>query len=238
MISQNLDYTAGGKERTGYIAYDETRPGRRPAVLVLHEGAGLGEHVRERTRRLAAEGYVAFALDLFGGPFESREQGIATITGMTADPSSLRRHADAALALLKTRPEVDPARAAVIGFCFGGWAALEIARGGAELGCVVSFHGGLSAAKPASSGDIKCPLLLCIGADDPHIPPGQRADFEAEMRAAGADWRINLYGGAQHGFTDPTIDPAKWPGSAHHPTADARSWRAMLDLFEEVFGPV
>ena len=238
MISQNLDYTADGKARTGYIAYDETRPGRRPTVLVLHEGAGLGEHVRERARRLAAQGYVAFALDLFGRPFESRANGIAAITAMTADPSGLRRHADEALALLKARPEVDPARAAVIGFCFGGWAALEIARGGAELGGVVSFHGGLRAAKPAGPGEIKCPLLLCIGADDPHIPPDQRAAFEAEMRAARADWRINLYGGAQHGFTDPSVDPAKWPGSAYHPTADARSWRAMLDLFDEVFGPM
>ena len=236
MISQNLDYTADGKARTGYIAYDDNRAGRRPAVLVLHEGAGLGEHVRERARRLAGLGYVALALDLFGGPFESRAKGIAAITAMTFDPSGLRRHADQVLALLKARPEVDPARAAAIGFCFGGWAALEIARGGAELGCVVSFHGGLGAAKPAGLGDIKCPILLCIGADDPHISPDQRAAFEAEMRAAGADWRLNLYGGAQHGFTDATVDPAKWPGSAYHPTADARSWRAMRDLFDEVFG--
>jgi dienelactone hydrolase len=238
MISQNLDYTADGKARTGYIAYDDTRPGRRPAVLVLHEGAGLGEHVRERARRLAGLGYVAFAPDLFGGPFESREQGIATITGMTADPSGLRRHADEALALLKARPEVDPTRIAAIGFCFGGWAALEIARGGAELACVVSFHGGLRAAKPASPGAIKCPILVCIGADDPHVPADQRDAFVAEMTAAGADWRLNLYGGAQHGFTDRSVDAAKWPGAAYHPLADARSWRAMLDLFGEVFGRI
>src|SRR5579859_1403680 len=108
MISQNLDYTADGKARTGYLAYDDAHSGRRPAVLVLHEGAGLGEHVRERSRRLAGLGYLAFAPDLFGGPFESREQGIATITSMTADPSGLRRHADEALALLNARPEVDP----------------------------------------------------------------------------------------------------------------------------------
>jgi len=238
MISQNLDYAADGKARTGYIAYDETRPGRRPAVLVLHEGAGLGEHVRERARRLAGLGYVAFALDLFGGPFRSREQGIATITGMTADPSGLRRHADEALALLKARPEVDPERVAAIGFCFGGWAALEIARGGADLGCVVSFHGGLRAARPAAPGEIKSPVLVCTGADDPHVPAEQRTAFAEEMTRAGADWRINLYGGAQHGFTDASVDPAKWPGAAYHPLADARSWRAMRDLFDEVFGPV
>lgn len=238
MISQNLDYTADGKGRTGYIAYDETCPGRRPAVLVLHEGAGLGEHVRERARRLAGLGYTAFAPDLFGGPFESREQGIAVITGMTADPSGLRRHADEALALLKARPEVDPARIAAIGFCFGGWAALEIARGGADLTCLVSFHGGLRAARPAAAGDIKCPILICTGAGDPHVPADQRAAFEAEMTAAGADWRLDLYGGAQHGFTDAGVDPAKWPGAAYHPLADARSWRAMRDLFGEVFGPV
>ena len=238
MISQNLDYTADGKARTGYIAHDEIRPGRRPAVLVLHEGAGLGEHVRERTRRLAGLGYVAFAPDLFGGPFESREQGIAVVTGMTADPSGLRRHADEALALLKARPDVDPARIAAIGFCFGGWAALDIARGGAALGCVVSFHGGLRAARPAGSGDIKGPILVCTGADDPHVPADQRAAFAEEMTRAGADWRINLYAGAQHGFTDASVDPAKWPGAAYHPLADARSWRAMRDLFDEVFEAV
>lgn len=243
MISQNLDYTADGKARTGYIAYDDTRPGPRPAVLVLHEGAGLGEHARERARRLAGLGYVAFAPDLFGGPFESRELGIAVITGMTADPSGLRRHTDEALALLKARPEVDPARIAAIGFCFGGWAALEIARGGGGLGgadiaCVVSFHGGLRAARPAAPGEIKCPILVCTGADDPHVPSDQRAAFAEEMTRAGADWRINLHGGARHGFTDAAVDPAKWPGSAYHAIADARSWRAMRDLFDEVFGPV
>jgi dienelactone hydrolase len=238
MISQTLDYTADGKARIGYLAYDDNGSDRRPAVLVLHEGAGLGEHVRERARRLAGLGYVAFAPDLFGGPFESREQGIAVITGMTADPSGLRRHTDEVLALLKARPEVDPARIAAIGFCFGGWAALEIARGGADLACAVSFHGGLRAAQPAAPGAIKCPILVCTGADDPHVPADQRATFAVEMTAAGADWRLNLHGGAQHGFTDASVDPAKWPGAAYHPLADARSWRAMLDLFGEVFGPL
>jgi len=146
MISQNLNYAADGKPRTGFLAYDEMRPGSRPVVLVLHEGAGLGEHVRERARRLAALGYVAFALDLFGGRFESREQGLSMIASMTADPSGIRRHVNEAIELMKAWPQVDPARVAVIGFCFGGWAALEIARGGAAVGCVVSFHGGLRTA--------------------------------------------------------------------------------------------
>ncbi|MBV8474248.1 MAG: dienelactone hydrolase family protein [Hyphomicrobiales bacterium] len=234
MISQNLNYTADGKARVGYLAYDETRTDCRPAVLVLHEGAGLGEHVRERARLLAQLGFVAFALDLFGGPFESREQGIAVITGMTADPSGVRRHANEAMELAKAWPQVDPARIAAIGFCFGGWAALEIARGGARVACVVSFHGGLRAARPAGPGEIKCSILVCTGAEDPHVPAEQRAEFETEMTRAGADWRINLYGGAQHGFTDARVDPARWPGAAYHPLADTRSWRAMCDLFDEV----
>lgn len=238
MISQNLNYVADGKARTGFLAYDEMRPGSRPIVLVLHEGAGLGEHVRERARRLAALGYVAFALDLFGGRFESREQGLSTIAGMAADPSGIRRHAKEAMELMKAWPQVDPARTAVIGFCFGGRAALEIARGGVEVGCIVSFHGGLRAARRAAPGEIKCPILVCTGADDPHVPVEQRTEFEAEMLGAGADWRINLYGGAQHGFTDPGVDPAKWPGSAYHSLADTRSWRSMQDLFDETFGPV
>ncbi|HEX4184046.1 MAG TPA: dienelactone hydrolase family protein [Caulobacteraceae bacterium] len=238
MISENLHYTADGEGRVGFIANDEARVGRRPGVLLCHEGAGLGEHVRARARRLADIGYVAFALDLFGGPFESREQGIATIQSMVANPSGVRRHGVEALAVLAARPEVDPARTAAIGFCFGGWAALEMARGGAGFGAVVAFHGGLHTQAPAKPGGVRCPLLVCTGADDPHVPTAQREAFAAEMTAAGADWRINLYGGAQHGFTDPAIDRAKSPGSAHHALTDARSWRAMLDLFGEVFGSV
>ena len=238
MITENLEYLADGKARNGYLAYDETRAAARPGVLICHEGAGLGEHVRDRARRLASLGYFAFALDLFGGPFQSREQGIAVITGMTTDPSGLRRHADEALTLLKARPEVDPTRTAAIGFCFGGWAVLEIARGGADIGCAVGFHGGLRSAVPAGPGDVKCPVLVCVGADDPHITADQRAAFELEMRRAGADWRLNLYGGAQHGFTDAAIDPIKWPGSAYHASADERSWRAMRDLFDETFDAV
>ncbi|HEV2271215.1 MAG TPA: dienelactone hydrolase family protein [Steroidobacteraceae bacterium] len=229
MISQNLDYIADGKARIGFLAYDDMRLGSRPIVLVLHEGAGLGEHVRKRARRLADLGYVAFALDLFGGRFESREQGLSVIAGMTADPSGIRRHVNEAMELTNAWPQVDPARTAVIGFCFGGWAALEIARGGAKVGCVVSFHGGLHAARPAGPGEIKCPILVCAGADDPHVSADQRARFGAEMTRAGADWRINLYGGAQHGFTDPEVDPVKWPGAAYNALADARSWRAMQD---------
>jgi dienelactone hydrolase len=236
MITEDLHYTADGKARIGFIAHDEARMGRRPGVLVCHEGAGLGEHVRERAWRLAGLGFVAFALDLFAGPFESRDQGMATIQGMVADPSGVRRHGAEALALLQARADVDPSRTAAIGFCFGGWAALEMARGRVELGAVVSFHGGLHSAAPAKAGDIRCPLLVCTGADDPHVPAAQRQAFAEEMTAAGADWRINLYGGAIHGFTDASIDPAKSPGSAYQALADARSWRAMLDLFGEVFG--
>jgi dienelactone hydrolase len=238
MISQNLNYTAAGKARTGYLAYDDARPGRRPGVLVLHEGAGLGEHVRERARRLAGLGYVAFALDLFGGAFENRAQGMAVISSMVADPSGVRRHGAETLALMKTWPWVDPVRTAAIGFCFGGWAALEMARGGGDLGCLVSFHGGLHSAAPAGPGDVKGPILVCSGADDPHVPDAQRAAFADEMTRAGADWRMILYGGARHGFTDAGVYPTTSPGSAYHPLADARSWRTMLDLFDEVFGVV
>jgi dienelactone hydrolase len=160
------------------------------------------------------------------------------ITGMVADPSGVRRHGVEALALMEGRPQVDPARTAAIGFCFGGWAALEMARGGVDLGCVVSFHGGLHSTAPAAPGAIKGPVLVCTGADDPHVPAAQRAAFAEEMTRAGADWRTILYGGAQHGFTDADVDPATLPGSAYHRLADARSWRAMRDLFDEVFGPV
>lgn len=236
MVSQKLEYTVDGQRFVGLLAFDETRQDKRPGVLVCHEGTGLGEHTRERTLALAELGYVAFALDLFGAPFESREQGIAVITGLMRDPAVLRRRARTALELLRAQPLVDPSRTAAIGFCLGGTVALELARDGAELRCAVSFHGGLRTAAAAQPRGVKCKLLVCTGAEDPHVPREQRAAFEDEMRHAQADWQLILYAQAQHAFTHRGVDPVKFPGSAYHPLADERSWRAMRALFDEALG--
>jgi len=199
-----------------------------PAVLVLHGGAGITEHERSRASALAERGYVAFVPDLFGEPFRDRAHGIAVITGLVGDPPRLRGRLTAALEWLRTQPAVDPARVAAIGFCFGGLAALELARSGADLACVVSFHGGLSTKAPAEPGRVRARVLVCTGAADAFAPREHREAFETEMTHAGAAWQLNLYGGAQHGFTEQTTAR---PGCAYDRHADEDSWRAFLDLF-------
>ena len=238
MTIETLHYSAGGKTFAGVLASGEATVRRRPGVLVLHEGNGLSDHTRERAARLAALGYAAFAPDLFGEPFRDRAHGIAFVTGLATKPGALRERTTAALKTLAAQPNVDPGRLAAIGFCFGGLAALELARSGAALGCAVSFHGGLTAVEPAQPGGVRARLLVLTGADDPFITRDQRAAFEDEMTNAAADWQMTVYAGVRHGFTNRAAAAETTPGSAYHALADARSWQAMRNLFDETMGHV
>jgi dienelactone hydrolase len=197
---------------------------------VLHGGAGPGAHERERALRLVELGYVALIPNLFGEPFKSREHGMAVIRGLVDDPLALRTRLADALACLQAQALVDKSRLAAVGFCFGGLAALELARSGLPIRVAASFHGGLSTRAPARPGAIRASVLVCTGAADPYIPREQRAAFEDEMNAASADWQLSLYAYAQHGFTERSVNR---PGSAYDAPADRRSWRALLDLLAE-----
>jgi dienelactone hydrolase len=150
-------------------------------------------------------------------------------------PERTRALGRAGLDQLLANPRVDHSKVAAIGFCFGGTMALELARAGTDLAAVVGFHSGLGTSAPAATGAIAAKILVCIGVDDPIIPPDQRAAFEAEMNAAGADWRMYLFSGAAHSFTNKAADAMGMPGIKYHALTDARSWRAMVDLFEETF---
>lgn len=153
-----------------------------------------------------------------------------------ADPTGIRLRMAAALNVLTAHPGVDPGRVAVIGYCYGGTAALELARTGADLQAVVGFHSGLATVRPQDAANIKAKVLVCIGADDPVIPPEQRTAFAQEMTGAGVDWRLNLYGGTGHSFTNPEVDAYGMPGFAYNAQSHRRSWTAMLDLFGETIG--
>jgi dienelactone hydrolase len=236
MISQTLEYAVDGAKFVGYLVHDSQTRAKRPGILVCHDGTGLRDHAKARARMLADLGYVAFALDMYGQALESREHGIAVITGLIKQPRVLRKRARAALETLKAQASVDPHRTAAIGFCFGGLVALELARDGADLCCAVSFHGGLQQTTPTDENNVRCKLLICLGADDPFVSREQRAAFEDEMRSSNADWQMIIHGGARHGFTDQNVDATKFPGCAYHQTADERSWRAMGDLFDETMG--
>ena len=241
MRSEAIEYSVPGDDTlyVGHLAYDDSHETIRPAVLVCHEGPGLSPHVTRVADRLASLGYVAFALDYHGGGLPlPRDEMIARLVPLMNDPDTIRLRARAGLDQLLGQSVADPSQVAAIGYCFGGTMALELARSGADLAAVVGFHSGLATARPDDAANITAAVLVLIGTEDPLIPPEQRSAFEAEMRTGGVDWRMNLYGGAAHSFTNTQADEAGIPGVAYDEHADKRSWRAMLDLFDEVFTPI
>jgi len=231
----DIEYVHDGVRLVGRLAVDDERPGRRPAVLIAHDAAGLSDHPKDTARRLAELGYVAFALDYYGDgkPLPPDQVG-ERFGALSGDVDRIRAIARAGLEVLLASEYADPDRVAAIGYCMGGTVSLELARSGAALGAVVGFHSGLATSRPEDASRIKGKVLVCIGADDPIIPPDQRAAFEDEMRAAGVDWQMHLYGGAVHSFTNPLAD-GSMPAIKYDRRADSRSWQAMLALFAEVF---
>ena len=234
MLVSAVPYEADGREMIGTLVVPDGSE-LRPAVLVAHEGGGLDEHARTIASRVAELGYVAFALDYHGGGerLSDREAINERLTGLIGDPDRTRALARAGLTALLGADGVDAERVAAIGFCFGGTMVLELARDGADLKAVVGFHSGLGTTRPENASNIRAKVLVCIGAEDPLITPDERAAFEAEMRAGGVDWRMNLYGGAVHSFTNPNAHRAGFAGIEYHEPTAVRSWRAMLDLFAE-----
>jgi dienelactone hydrolase len=234
MQQERLTYQADGLSMQSRLFY-EPAPGPRAGVLVFPEAFGLGDHAIERAKRLAALGYVALACDLHGEGrvVDDLQEAMDVLQPLFDDPSRTRARAMGALSALTVRPEVDAARVAAISFCFP--MSLELARSGANLKAVVGFHTGLATKAPRTDARaIKARVLVCIGADDPFIPPDQRADFESEMRDAGVDWQMHLYGRTVHSFTNQEAAKRNMPDAIRYSTdADARSWAAMRQLFLE-----
>lgn len=236
MKSQQLHYDADRLHMTSELYLPAGGNAHRAGVLVFPEAFGLGEHAKSRAERLAQLGYAALACDLHGGGsmISDMEEVMGLLAPLRANPARIRARAEGALNALRARPEVDSARIASIGFCFGGTMSLELARGGADIRAVVGFHSGLQTVQPQDAKNIRARILVCIGADDPGIPPEMRADFEREMRAGGVDWQLHLYGGVLHSFTNPKADALGRPEFARYDAqADARSWASMRALFAE-----
>jgi dienelactone hydrolase len=204
--------------RTAWFARPNGSP--RGAVVVCHGGGGLAPHERHVIERLAGLGYAALAPDLYG-----EKPSVELVRALVGDPPELRGRVNAAIDAVRMH-----GRVALIGHCFGGTAALEAARSGADLACAVAFHGGLGSAAPAGPGAIRARVLACCGAADPFCPREQRTAFEEEMTRAGAQWQLDVHGGALHGFT---VRGVERPGCAYDELADRRSWAAMLALLDE-----
>ncbi|HYB41841.1 MAG TPA: dienelactone hydrolase family protein [Candidatus Methylomirabilis sp.] len=236
MANKTLEYRDGAVTLKGYLA-DDGRAGARPGVVLFPEAFGIGEHVMERARRLAALGYVALAADPYGDGAQASDlpHAIELMTAVRSDVTRWRARAQSALDAVSAQPGVDRAKLAAIGYCFGGSTALELGRSGAALKAIVSFHGGLEAPKPEDAKNIRAKVLVCHGAGDPLVPPEQVAAFETQMRATAVDWQVVSYGGAVHSFTNPDAGKLGNPALAYNPAADRRSWAAMLALFGEAF---
>ena len=234
--TRTVTWEQGGVTCEGYLAWDDARTGPRPGVLVVHQWMGLTENERMRARMLAELGYVALACDVYGQGVRPADAAAAAKEAgkYHADRPLLRARVAAGLDTLKKQPGVDPARCAAIGYCFGGGAALELARSGADLRGVVSFHGSLDTPLPAQKGQVKARLLVCHGAADPFVKPEAVRGFIDEMEAAGVDYELVMYAGAVHAFTQKEAgnDPAR--GAAYQEKADRRSWEAMKGFLAEV----
>lgn len=234
--TENIEYKQGDTVLEGYLAYDTAFQGKRPGVLVVHQWLGITDYEKKRAAQLAQLGYAAFCADIYGKNLRPKNAGEAgPLAGrFKADRALLRARAGAGLEVLEKNELVDAKRVAAIGYCFGGTTVIELARSGADIAGVVSFHGGLDSPTPADGKNIKCPLLICHGADDPFEKPEDLAAFENEMRDAKVDWRLIKYGGAVHSFTQP--DPGfSNPGARYNEKADRRSWEDMKMFFAEIF---
>lgn len=243
MELQTVPYEVGGQAFTGFLAEGSGGgAGRVPGVLLFHEGGGLTGHVKARAARLAAEfGCVAFAPDLFGTPPPAPGDAAAlaaaqaVVKGLREDVGALRARCAAALDVLAGHGRVDPARLAAIGYCFGGAAAIELARAGAPLVAVAGFHAGVLPGSAEDDAAIRGKVLLCHGAEDPAVPAAQIQAFCTGLGAAGIDWQLHLYGGVGHSFTNAGIDAWDLTGFRYDESADRRSWAALGQLLGEVF---
>ena len=233
MQSHDVEYhSADGTRYVGYIARPASPTG--PAVLIAHNAPGVSDFERGVAGKLAEAGYVVLCADYIGnGDVLGMEALGARMAPLIEDPSLIREPMQAALATLVAEPGVDPSRVAAIGYCFGGAAALELARSGADVAAVVGFHSSLPVNRPEDARAIRGKILIQQGAADPLVSPDVRTLFEAQMNAAGVDWQMHLFGGTKHAFTVPGSEAMGMPGIAYHASSDRRSWRAMMELFAE-----
>ena len=237
ITKQTVAYASGTTQAQGFLARDEAIQGRRPGVVVFPEAFGLNDHARERAERLARLGYTAFVADSNGGGvvYNDLAKLSPAIGALYADRSQWRIRARAALDTLLIQPDVDPDRIAAIGFCFGGTTAIELARSGARVAVVATFHAGLVPALPEDTGRIRGKVLVCHGARDPLAKPEVIDTFRTELQRDEVDWQFVYYGNAAHSFTDPTADTRGSAAFAYNELSESRSWALMLSLFQEAF---
>ena len=232
-----VEYHQADTVLEGWLAYDDSLPGRRPGILLAHQWKGLTDYEKKRAEMLAKLGYVVFCSDVYGkGVRADNPTDAAALAGKYKENRQLlRARIRAGLDTLRSHPKVSPERIAAIGYCFGGTTVLELGRSGAALAGIVTFHGGLSSLNQAEGANIRARVLVLHGADDPFVTAPEVMAFEEEMRLGHVDWQLVSYGGAVHSFTDWDAGSDNSRGAAYNEKADRRSWEAMRTFFAEIF---
>lgn len=240
MHTSNYLYHHGEQELHGFLAYQEQFEGQPgPAVLIAHDWSGRNDFVCQKAERLAEMGYLGFALDMYGKGRTgvTTDEKMALMEPLAADRGLLLARVRAAFDALLGMPEVDGNRIAAIGFCFGGLCVLDLARSGAEVKGVVSFHGLLDKPDDLPARAIQAKVLALHGYDDPMVKPAALDAFCQEMTQAGVDWQVHQYGHTRHAFTNPRADDVRL-GTVYNPVSDRRAWQAMGNFLQEVLQEV
>ncbi len=240
VVVEPVPYEIDGEPYEGLLIYDDAVKAPRPGLLMVPNWLGVNEDSAKKAARAAGDKYVVFMADLYGKAVRpsNPDEAKAAAGALRADRPLMRKRTQAALEVFERQGDkvaLSKGQLGAIGFCFGGGAILELARSGSPLKGFVSFHGNLDTPNPADAKNIKAPILVLHGADDPAVPKEQVDGFIEEMKAAKTDWQLVSYGGAVHSFTNPV---ANVPGrNEYHPVVAARAFRAMNDFFDEVFAP-
>ena len=230
-----VEYDCDGTLLEGYLAWDDSA-GPAPAVAIAHTWAGRGAFEEGKARALAEQGYVGFAIDMYGKGIlgTTVEENTALMTPLVEDRGLLQRRINRAIEVLREQPEADASRVAAMGFCFGGLCVLDLARSGADVKGVVSFHGLFNPPGDGATRAITAKVLCLHGYDDPMAQPDSLLALAQELTQAGADWQVHAYGHTQHAFTNPNAaDPDM--GTVYNPDADRRSWQALSNFLDEIF---
>ena len=235
--SKVVPYTKGKASFEGFLAWDDEMKGKRPGILVVHEWWGLNEYARSRAEQLAAMGYVAMAVDMYGkGKVTTHPEEASEWANLTTSNIEVwLGRAQAGLNVLLADSKVDPTRLAAIGYCFGGATVMQLVYGGAPVKGVVSFHGSLPLPQESQPVNNPAKVFIAHGADDPFLKPDHIQQFKVALDTAGIDWQMIEYGGAQHSFTNPSANQYGVKGVRYHAQADQRSWNHMKQFFDELF---
>ena len=227
-----VEYTSAGTTCEGWHVYDDTKTGKLPAVLIVHQWTGPSDYEKMRARMLAELGYNVFVADIYGKGIRPQPPEAGKEAGKYKNDRKLyRERLTSAFNLLAQNEHTDASKMAVIGYCFGGTGSLELARSGAPVKAVVSFHGSLGSPTPEDARNIKGEVLVCHGEDDPFVPGAEVEAFHSEMKVAGVKYKFVAYPGAVHSFTQKHAGDDVSKGAAYNAEADAKSWEAMKELF-------